>query len=351
MDLGLNDKVAAVTASSQGLGQAIAMELAQEGAKVSICARREGPLDETKAAIEAAGGEVHSCVADMSKREDVERFVNDTAAHFGRLDILVNNAGDAAVGRTIEDSDEVWEQTYDINLWSAVRATRAAVPLIREQGGGSIINVASVSGHSGLGGMADYNSAKAAMLAMTKTLAQDLAGRRHPGQCGQPGPDSHSAVGTHCRRQLRRRRGRERRRGLHQPRRSVPADQALRAAGRGRRGRRIPRVAAGELRDRRLLERRRRLHEVPDLNDLRQCRAAFEELPPGAASPAWMTRTRDRAPFAVALPVRASTVPRVQSRSERRRCGHPGTASPAANQGRTAPWPSPRAVKPSSPAR
>ena len=112
----------------------------------------------------------------MSKREDVERFVNDTAAHFGGLDILVNNAGDAAVGRTIEDSDEVWEQTYDINLWSAVRATRAAVPLIREQGGGSIVNVASVSGHSGLGGMADYNSAKAAMLAMTKTLAQDLAG-------------------------------------------------------------------------------------------------------------------------------------------------------------------------------
>ena len=176
MDLGLNDKVAAVTASSQGIGQAIAMELAQEGAKVAICARRQGPLDETKAAIEAAGGEVLSCVADMSKREDVERFVNDTAAHFGGLDILVNNAGDAAVGRTIEDPDEVWEKTYDINLWSAVRATRAAVPLIRKQGGGSIVNVASVSGHSGLAGMADYNSAKAAMLAMTKTLAQDLAG-------------------------------------------------------------------------------------------------------------------------------------------------------------------------------
>ena len=176
MELGLKDKVAAVTASSLGLGQAIAKELAQEGARVGICARREGPLDETKAAIESAGGEAFACVADMSKRDDVERFVNDTAAHFGSLDILVNNAGDAAVGRTIEDSDEVWEQTYDINLWSAVRATRAAVPLIREQGGGSIVNVASVSGHSGLGGMADYNSAKAAMLAMTKTLAQDLAG-------------------------------------------------------------------------------------------------------------------------------------------------------------------------------
>ena len=176
MELGLKGKVAAVTASSLGLGQAIAMELAREGVKVGICARREGPLDETRAAIEGDGGEVFSCVADMSKREDVERFVQGTADHLGGLDILVNNAGDAAVGRTIEDDDEVWEQTYDINLWSAVRATRAAVPLIREQGGGSIVNVASVSGHSGLGGMADYNSAKAAMLAMTKTLAQDLAG-------------------------------------------------------------------------------------------------------------------------------------------------------------------------------
>ena len=176
MDLGLTGKVAAVSASSQGLGQAIAMELAREGAKVGICARREGPLDETRAAIEAAGAEVFSCVADMSEREDVERFVKDTADRFGGLDILVNNAGDAAVGRTIEDADEVWEQTYDINLWSAVRATRVAVPLMRERGGGSVVNVASVSGHSGLGGMADYNSAKAAMLALTKTLAQDLAG-------------------------------------------------------------------------------------------------------------------------------------------------------------------------------
>ncbi len=175
MDLGLNGKVAAVTASSLGLGQAIAMELAREGARVSICARRKAPLDETRAVIEAAGGEVFSCVADMSERADIERFVNDTAAHFGRLDILVNNAGDAAVGRTVEDPDEVWEQTHNINFWSAVRATRAAVPLIRKQNGGSIVNVASVSGHSGLAGMADYNSAKAAMLAMTKTLAQDLA--------------------------------------------------------------------------------------------------------------------------------------------------------------------------------
>ena len=266
MDLGLNGKVAAVTASSQGIGKAIAMELAQEGAKVAICARRQGPLDETKAAIEAAGGEVLSCVADMSKRRDVERFVNDTAAHFGGLDILVNNAGDAAVGRTIEDSDEVWEKTYDINLWSAVRATRAAVPLIRKQGGGSIINVASVSGHSGLAGMADYNSAKAAMLAITKTLAQDLAGDDIRVNAVNPALIHTPLWERIAAGQLRRNGGREHGRGLRQPRRPAPSDQALRTTGRGRGSRRIPRVEAGELRDRSVLERRRRLHEVPDLS-------------------------------------------------------------------------------------
>ena len=203
MELGLKGKVAAVTASSLGLGQAIAMELAREGAKVGICARRPGPLDETRAAIESDGGEVFSCVADMSKREDVECFVQGTADHLGGLDILVNNAGDAAVGRTIEDADEVWEQTYDINLWSAVRATRAALPLIRERGGGSIVNVASVSGHSGLGGMADYNSAKAAMLALTKTLAQDLAGDGIRVNAVNPRSHPHSVVGAPCRGQLR----------------------------------------------------------------------------------------------------------------------------------------------------
>jgi 3-oxoacyl-[acyl-carrier protein] reductase len=176
MELGLTNKVALVTASSQGLGQAIAMEFAKEGAKVAICARRAGPLEETKAALDATGADVLAMETDMAKADDIERLVSATHERFGRIDILVNNAGDAAVGRTIEDSDETWNQTYDVTLWSAVRATRQVVPHMREQGGGVIINIASVSGHSGLGGMVDYNSAKAAMLAMTKTLAQDLAG-------------------------------------------------------------------------------------------------------------------------------------------------------------------------------
>ena len=265
MELGLKDKVAAVTASSLGLGKAIALEFAKEGAKVAICARREGPLEETRAEIEAAGGEVLSCVADMTEREEIEGFIRNTADHFGRLDVLVNNAGDAAVGRTIEDPDEVWEQTYNINLWSAVRAARAAVPLLRQQDGSSIVNVASVSGHSGLGGMADYNSAKAAMLALTKTLAQDLAGDGVRVNAVNPALDPHAAVGASGRGELRRHGGRERRRGVREPGRPASHDPALRAAGRGVGSGRISRVGPGELRHRSLLERRWRLHEVPDL--------------------------------------------------------------------------------------
>ncbi len=175
MDLNLTGRVALVTASSLGIGQAIAMELAQEGCKVAICARRAEPLEATRAALEAAGAEAIAVQADMTKPEDIERFVQAAKDRFGTIDILVNNAGDAAVGRSVEDPDETWAATYDVNLWSAVRTTRQVVPVMKEANKGVIVNVASVSGHSGLPGMADYNSAKAAVLAMTKTLALDLA--------------------------------------------------------------------------------------------------------------------------------------------------------------------------------
>lgn len=175
MDLGLKEKTAIVTASSLGLGRAIAEELAAEGANVAICARRKEPLEDARAAIAGKGVNVIAVQADMTRAEDIERVVNDTVERFGGLDILVNNAGDADVGRTLADPDETWMHTYDINLWSCVRATRAAVAHLKESTSGNIVNVASVSGHSGLGGMADYNSAKAAMLALTKTWAQDLA--------------------------------------------------------------------------------------------------------------------------------------------------------------------------------
>ena len=175
MDMGLKGKTAVITASSLGLGKAMAQGLAQEGANVTICARRNNPLETAKNEIEKVGGQVLSIKADMNSKDDIEKVITETASRFGKLDILINNAGDAEVGRKIEDEDDVWQATYNINVWSCVRAIRAAVPHMRKNGGGNIINVASVSGHSGLAGMADYNSAKAAMLSLTKTFAADLA--------------------------------------------------------------------------------------------------------------------------------------------------------------------------------
>lgn len=175
MDLGLTGKTAVVAASSQGLGRAIAEELAAEGANVTICARRAEPLEAARQDIEAQGGKVLAVAADMTKPADIETVVARTVERFGGIDVLVNNTGDAAVGRTLADTDETWSETYEVNLWSCIRTTRAALAHLRKSEGGSIVNVASVSGHSGLGGMADYNSAKAAMLSLTKTWAQDLA--------------------------------------------------------------------------------------------------------------------------------------------------------------------------------
>jgi 3-oxoacyl-[acyl-carrier protein] reductase len=175
MDLGLKGKVVVVSAASLGLGEAIGMELAQEGANLAICARREGPLEEARANMAAKGVDVLALQADMTKPEDIEMFVAKTMEKFGRIDVLINNAGDAAFGHSIETPDEGWAEIFDINLWSVIRMCRLVVPIMREQGGGVILTNASTSGHTPLPGSIDYSAAKAAVINMTKTMAMELA--------------------------------------------------------------------------------------------------------------------------------------------------------------------------------
>lgn len=175
MDLGLKGKAALVTAASKGLGKGFADELAKEGANVSICARGKEALEQTAEEIRQHGGEVVAVQSDVSKAEGVPPVVDATLKAFGRIDILVNNAGDAWLGHSVDTSDEEWQYALDVNLLSAVRFTRAVVPHMRQQGGGRIINIASVSGHTMLGGLADYQAAKAAMIAYSKTMSIDLA--------------------------------------------------------------------------------------------------------------------------------------------------------------------------------
>ena len=175
MDLGLKGKAALVTAASNGLGKAVAVELAKEGVNVSICARGKEDLEQAAEEIRKQGVQAVAVQGDVTKPDDIRRVIDETIQAFNRIDVLVNNAGDAWLGHSVDTTDEEWEYSTAVTLYSAVRFTRGVVPHMRKQGGGRIINMASVSGHSMLGGLADYQAAKAALLAYSKTMSIDLA--------------------------------------------------------------------------------------------------------------------------------------------------------------------------------
>ncbi len=170
MKLGLRDKAAIVTGGSRGIGRSIALGLAAEGCRVAICARGVEPLRETEAELRALGVDALGVQADVGEAADVERLVAETVSRFGRLDILVNNAGT----RSREDTDDVWDATYQSNLLAAARTTRAAVPHMRATGYGSIVHIASIYGRES-GGPVSYNAIKAAMISHAKAMALELA--------------------------------------------------------------------------------------------------------------------------------------------------------------------------------
>ncbi len=171
MDLELRGKVALITGASEGIGKHCALALAAEGADVAICARRPDALEAARAEIEAAGpGRVEAVAADLGRADDVERVVARTVEALGGLDILVNNVGGSLPG----DDDDAWSEMFTINLLATVRATRAAVPHMRERGGGSIVHIGSIFGREA-GGRPPYNAMKAAMHSHAKAMALTLA--------------------------------------------------------------------------------------------------------------------------------------------------------------------------------
>jgi 3-oxoacyl-[acyl-carrier protein] reductase len=176
MDLGLKDKVALVTAASKGLGKAVAMGLAREGARVAICARGEEALNATAQEIEAASGsEVLAVRADLTKAADIEQLVETTAQHFGRLDVLFTNAGGPPPARFTELTPEQWQEAVDLTLMSAVRLCYKVVPYMRRQGGGRIITSTSVSVKQPLDNLILSNSIRLAVIGLTKSLSNELA--------------------------------------------------------------------------------------------------------------------------------------------------------------------------------
>ena len=170
MDLGLQDRVAAVTGGSRGLGYAIAQSLLAEGCRVAICARDQAHLDQ---AARTLSHDVFAQRADVAIAGEVEAFVNAAAEHFGGLDILVNNAGGGG-GAGLQAPDSEFDQVLELNVLAALRAARAAVPWMRKRGQGRIIFIASVYGRES-GGRAGYNLAKAAEISLAKSLSRQLA--------------------------------------------------------------------------------------------------------------------------------------------------------------------------------
>ena len=178
MDLKLKDKIALVTGGSRGLGRATALRFAEEGCKVAICARGQDGLDRAVDEIRAHGVEVFGAAADVARPGETERFVDAAAAALGGVDVLVNNVG-GSVGSAdlLTSSDEDWRETFDLNLFHAVRAIRAAVPHMAMSNGGSVVTIASISGWKPADSGAQYGSAKAAEMFLSGSLALELAPR------------------------------------------------------------------------------------------------------------------------------------------------------------------------------
>jgi len=174
----LQDKIALVTGGSRGIGRAICIELAKQGAKVVInYAGSLGAAEETLALVKEAGGEGILVQGDVSKFDDAVKLVSAATDAFGRLDILVNNAGITRDNLLIRMKEEDWDAVLNTNLKGVFNCTKAAAKPMMKQRSGRIINITSVVGQMGNPGQANYVSAKAGVIGLTKSNARELASR------------------------------------------------------------------------------------------------------------------------------------------------------------------------------
>ena len=176
MDLGLENRVALVAASSRGLGKACALELAREGACTVICAREPECLAETAEEIASVtGAEVFPVEADLTKEAQIRHLIADTLHRFDRLDILVTNNGGPPAGYFYDFDDEAWLEAHQLTLLSAVRLIRAALPAMRARQWGRIINITSVSVKQPIDNLLLSNVYRPGVVGLAKTLSPQLA--------------------------------------------------------------------------------------------------------------------------------------------------------------------------------
>jgi len=176
MELGLSEKVCVVTGSTAGIGLHVARQLQAEGARVVTTGRTTDGI-----------GELH-VAADITRRDTPDEIMRAATGAFGRIDCLVNNAGGTDIRKLHELTDDDWQASFELNLMSAVRMTRAVLPGMRERGAGAIVNVSSTAGKRPSGGMPDYSVMKAGLLSYSRLVADLYAGDGIRCNAVTPGP-------------------------------------------------------------------------------------------------------------------------------------------------------------------
>ncbi len=171
----ISGKVAIITGASRGIGQSIAEEFAKAGAKVVLASRKQEELDKVAQSIKEAGGDALAVAAHTGQKETLKHLVEKTVAHYGRVDILVNNAAtNPHFGNILDAEDSLWMKTIEVNVMGNVWLCQAVVPYMKQNGGGKIINIASIVGLNPGEFQGIYSATKAAVISLTKTLAMEL---------------------------------------------------------------------------------------------------------------------------------------------------------------------------------
>lgn len=172
----LNDLVAIVTGGGSGFGEAICHAYVKEGAKVMVADLNFEAAERVAAAIKTAGGETAACKVDVAKSDDFAAMVKQTIEFFGRVDVMVNNAGMSHANRPmLEIDEEFFDRLYAVNVKSIYLAAKHCVPVFRQQGSGSFINIGSTAAVRPRPGLSWYNGSKGAVTLITKSLAVELA--------------------------------------------------------------------------------------------------------------------------------------------------------------------------------
>ncbi|MFC7686904.1 SDR family NAD(P)-dependent oxidoreductase [Ureibacillus sp. GCM10028918] len=175
MDLGLKDKVAVITGASKGIGLYTALQLVKEGANVAIAARNKDTLKEAKAFIqEQTGKDVLTVSVDVSNETECKRLIEEVVAHYGKLNIVINNAGTSSA-HSFEDVDtDLWHSDLNLKLFGAIHCSKYALPHLKEQSGGSIINLTAVLAKTPPAQSLPTTVSRSAGLALTKAMSKDL---------------------------------------------------------------------------------------------------------------------------------------------------------------------------------